>query len=471
MVQNTTNIDNTPTGSITIEEVAKDIAGQLLETVPRASYKAHQKTKSFPIDILPPKVQKLVKRAKKALGIPEDFLAVAILSAASSAVGNTYRLEIKKGVEQKGIFYMVIVGLPNSNKSGALNFAMKPLLNRDKENFEAYKAQSAAWEAEQAKPKKEQEEIEKPIFKRVIIGDATPEAVASALADSPRGMLLYRDELAGFIKDFNRYHQGGELEFWLSNWSGINVAIDRKNSEPIRIRNPFLSIIGTIQPGTIEALAKGTKAVNGFIDRFLFCWPEGLTKPEWTEENIDPHLVNEYETAIKKLLYQEFNEDYKAHLLTLTDKARKLLFQFFNNDNKRLCDEAENEMLAGIYGKFDLHASRFIIGLHLLQWAYSGKENIPLQVEAETVAKAIKVAEYFRTQALKVYKAIHHTSPVEKLPADKRKLYEALPEAFKKGDGIKIAEKLNITPKTFSRFLQERQLFEKIRHGEYGKIY
>lgn len=460
-----------PAGNITIEELAGDIAKHSQSKSPRASQKAPKERKTFPVDTLPLKAQELVRGAKTALGIPKDFFAASMLFAAASAAGNTYCLEVKKGVEQKAVFYMVIVGLPNSNKSGALKFAIKPLLKQDADNYEDYEAQKDVWETEQAKPKKEREEVDRPMFKRVVIADATPEAVASALADSPRGMILYRDELAGFIKDFNRYHQGGEQEFWLSNWSGINLSIDRKSSEPIRIKNPFLSIIGTIQPGVIEELAKGTRAVNGFIDRFLFCWPEGLTKPEWTEDEINLHLVGDYETALNRLLGLQFDEENKAHRLTLTDDARNLLFQFFNDDNKPLCDEADNELLAGIYGKFDFHTSRFIVALHLLHWAYGSQEELPRLVEAQTVAQAIKVAEYFRTQALKVYSAIHQASPVEKLPADKRKLYEALPDEFKKADGLKIAKGLDFHPKTFSRFLQDSDLFEKIRHGEYGKIY
>ena len=473
MIQNTTIINTTPTGNISLEELTGDIMARTQKDNPSVSSKGQKQRKNFPIDVLPHKAQELVKGAKKALGIPEDFLAASMLFAAVSAAGNTYSIEVKKGVIQKGIFYLVIVGLPNSNKSGALKFAMDPLLKQDAENYETYKAHSEAWEVEQSKPKKEREEIDKPIFRRVIIADATPEAVASALADSPRGMVLYRDELAGFIKDFNRYHLGGEQEFWLSNWSGINLSIDRKSSEPIRIKNPFLSIVGTIQPGVIEELAKGSKAVNGFIDRFLFCWPEGLTKPEWSEGEVNLHLVGDYEVAINRLLEQKFNEENKAHQLELSMEARKLLFQFFNKDNKRFCDEAENELLAGIYGKFDFHTSRLIIALHLLHWAYTDQKEISLQVEALIVGKAIEVAKYFRNQALKVYNSIHQDSPVEKLPADKRKLYEALPEIFKTGEGEAIAKRQGIPKRTFRDFLAKQKsiLFEKVKHGEYSKIY
>lgn len=471
MNKDTTNNNSMLEGYITIDELGEDISGSPEGKPPKVKKPPPEKKDSFPIDVLPLKAQEYAKGAKTALGIPEDFFAPSMLFTAASAAGNTCKLVVKQGVEQKAVSYMVLVGLPNSNKSGALKAAIKPLQLQDAENHSAYKIAKTAWETDQGKPKKEREGKTKPFFKRVVIADATPEAVATALSESPRGITLYRDELAGFMKNFNRYNQGGEEQFWLENWSGINLSIDRKTSEPIRVKNPFLGIIGTIQPGVIEELAKGTRVVNGFIDRFLFCWPEGLEKPKWSDDEINLPLVEAYETAIERLLGLTFKEDNKAKKLTLTAEARKQLFQFFNDDNKKLCDGAENEFLAGIYGKFDFHTSRLVIALHLLHWAYSREEQLPSTIEAKIVTQAIEVAKYFRTQALKVYNAIHQASPVEKLPADKRKLYEALPEKFKKADGLKIAKGLDFHSKTFSRFLQDRTLFEKIRHGEYGKIY
>lgn len=472
MVQDTTNSNNMPQGRIGIKELTGDIANLTAGKPPRAIQKTQKKRNTFPLEVLPLRAQEYMKGAETALGIPKDFFGASMLFAAAAAAGNTIELEVKKGEVQKAVFYMVLVGLPNSNKSGGLKAGIKPLSKQDAYNYQLYKEQKAAYETEQAKPRKEREEVDNPSFDRVIIQDATPEAVASALQDSPRGITIYRDELAGFLKDFNRYNQGGEQEFWLSNWSGITLSVDRKTSEPIRIPNPFMGIIGTIQPGVIEEMAKGVRTINGFMDRFIFVWPEGLKKTEWTEDEISLDSVGDYETAVEKLLALDFDSEKKANRLTLTTEARKQLFRFFNEDNKPLCDNAENELLGGIYGKFDFHTSRFVIALHLIHWAYSKEEGLPLVVEAKTVGQAIKVAEYFRTQALKVYNAIHQASPVEKLPANYRRLYEVLPELFKTGDGEAIAKAQGIPKRTFRKLLAQQKgiLFEKVKHGEYSKI-
>lgn len=173
------------------------------------------------------------------------------------------------------------------------------------------------------------------------------------------------------------------------------------------------------------------------------------------------------------LLLLSWGEENKPNTLTLSPQAKARLFEHFNKELRPLCNEAESELLKGIYGKFDYHTARLIIPLHLLSWAYSKEEAPSLVVEAPTVEKAIKVAEYFRKQALKVYERLHTSSPIEKLPKDKKAVYEALPETFKTADGEAIAEGLGMAKRTFRHFLKtgKGQLFESPKFGIWGKLY
>lgn len=461
---------DSPEGIITINELAQDIE-QRTNGHPAPPKQPRTAKNAFPLEVLPPKLEELIKGAESALGTPPDFMGAACLLAAAIAAGNTFQLEIKRAVLQRAIFYLVLVGNPNSNKSGALDFALRPIAKRDGENYDEYKAQRDAYETEQAKPKKEREELEKPIRYRSLVRDITMEALASVHQENPRGIAVFRDELAGWVKDFNRYSQGADTENWLSMWNGKEIDTTRKTSEDILVKKAFVCVAGTIQPAVIEELASGGRGMNGFIDRLLFVWPDGLEKPLWTDDELNEPLQEAYQDAIGRLLDLQFDAENKAHTLTMETRARKRLFQFNNEENKPLCDGAENEALAGIYGKFDFHTPRLVIALHLLWWAYDGKGDIPQLVEVQTVERAIKAAKYFRSQALKVFNRLHNSNPVDDLPADKRKAYEALPGEFQKADGQAIAERLGMHPKTFSRFLTDRKLFEKVSHGVYSKIY
>jgi len=470
-----------PAGTLTEDELQNDIAQRTNGKQQKPQGSPRGDKEGFPLDILPPKLEELIKGAKTALGIPPDFLGASCLLAAAVAAGNTHQLQIKEAFTQRPIFYLVLIGNPNCNKSGALKFAMKPITNRDGDSYDEYQAQQAEYEVIKGMGKKERQEEgitempAPPIYSRSLVSDITPEALASVHQDNPRGIAVFRDELAGWVKDFNRYNQGGEQEMWLSAWNGDALVIDRKTAGPVRIKNSFICVAGTIQPAVVEELANGGRAMNGFIDRMLFVWPEGLEKPKWTDDEINLELLGEYQGAITRLLDLTFDEENKAHTLTLKSGAKERLFHFYNDENKPLCDEAENELLAGIYGKFDLHTARLVIALHLLWWTYQDKgrrpPQPPQQVEERTVEQAIKAAKYFRSQALKVYNRLHNESPVERLPADKREVYEALPEEFKKADGLAIAEGKGMHPKTFSRLLTDKKLFEKVKHGEYSKIY
>ena len=52
-----------------------------------------RKTNKFPIDVLHPRLQNIIKEANSTLGFPTDYLAGAMLTAMASAIGNTYMVE------------------------------------------------------------------------------------------------------------------------------------------------------------------------------------------------------------------------------------------------------------------------------------------------------------------------------------------------------------------------------------------
>jgi len=71
---------------------------------------------------------------------------------------------------------------------------------------------------------------DEPVRRRLLVQDATPEAVGAILAGNPSGTLHLRDELAGWLNSFDRYSPGGR-EFWLEAFRGSHHVIDRKGSK------------------------------------------------------------------------------------------------------------------------------------------------------------------------------------------------------------------------------------------------
>jgi hypothetical protein len=469
-----------PSGKITASDLKNNIRHLELESkgTSQKNNKSDLDEARFPVDVFPLKLQELISGAETALGLNPCFFSTSILFAAASAIGNTYRLEVKKGYYQRPILYLVLVGNPNTNKSGALRFALDPIKKADQAKYEKYKSEKEEYDFANDLSKRDKEEaglkgaVPPPIYSRTLVSDITPEALASVHLDNLRGVSVFRDELSGWVKDFNRYRKGGEMEMWLSCWNGETLIIDRKSGEPIRIQNSFIGVAGTIQPGVLGNLGKGDRSSNGFIDRLLFSWPMGQEKVEWTEDEINLPLLESYENAINRLLSLSMDTEGKLNTLSLSKEARESLFHFFNKENKRLCDEAENDTLKGIYGKFDIHTIRFIIVLHLLHWSYKETGISPSTIiKEETVQMAIRVSRYFQKQALKVYEKLHNESPIDQLRKDRQNLYKALPDQFKKKDGEEIALSLGMKKRTFSRFLNDEGCIEKVAHGIYAKKY
>lgn len=251
----------------------------------------------FPIEAFPLPIQNVINATSDSLQFPKDFIGASLLYTSSIAIGNTAQVKVKEGWTETPLIYLANVGRPGTNKTHPLSWAIEPIIKKDSESFRQYKAAKTEFDNNNSLTKKERQELGlpepvKPTWNKLLVSDVTPEALAEIHSFNLRGLGLYCDELAGWFKNFNRYHKGGEQEFWLSNWSNKPIIIDRKGGEPVFIYKPYISIAGTIQDGVLKDLAKDGRTQNGFIDRILFVAPKFLEKPYWSESNLDPQITD-----------------------------------------------------------------------------------------------------------------------------------------------------------------------------------
>ncbi|MCB0376248.1 MAG: hypothetical protein KDD04_10045, partial [Sinomicrobium sp.] len=66
----------------------------------------------FPLEVLPPALQSFIRIACKADSMMIDYLAAAILGAASIAIGRTHLVEVDAGMVYPGQLSLVLVGAP-----------------------------------------------------------------------------------------------------------------------------------------------------------------------------------------------------------------------------------------------------------------------------------------------------------------------------------------------------------------------
>lgn len=451
----------TPDQSTLIDTIKADMMQS-----PQSMGCRYPKVDPFPLEVYPQKLQEIARILYDSLEFPIDFTAAGMLYAVSLAMGNTHKIEVKHGWIESGVIYAAIVGKPGVNKSHPPIFCLAPIQKKDIEADRRFQEALAKYNKAENK-----EKLKRPVMEKKLVSDYTQEALLQVHRNNPRSIGVYMDELAGWFKNFNRYNSGSEEEFWNTLWSGKVLTKDRKNDDPLLIAEPFISVMGTIQPKLLDQLACGKRRDNGFVDRILFFFPDDLEKRYWSENQVSPEVEETYEKIINKALdlkYKRVNGQDSPQILNLSEPARKLLY-VWQQHNTDMCNKANDENLSGMYSKLDIYATRFALILQIMRYicGEAGKKEI----DAVSVEGAIKMAEYFRKTAVKVHAILNSLDPLDKLPANKRKLCEALPAEFTTENGLTIARNLEISERTFKRLLTNKDLFHRISRGLYERLF
>jgi hypothetical protein len=431
------------------------------------------KENPFPVDALPEALQKIIADTHQNLKFPIDFIGASLLGATSVAIGNSYKAQLKSTFQANAVLFLAIVAPPGSNKSHPLNFALDPIRRHDEKAYADYEREKMKYDRVMKSRQNDDETDErpKPVLRKILFQDYTPEALASSHKFNKRGIGVYAEEFAGWFKNFDKYKaKGSEQEFWLSTWSGFAISVDRKTSDPLYISMPYIPVIGTMTPGTLYELARHNRDKNGFIDRILFVMPNGIKKEYWSRTDINPETERCWYDLINKLLSlpvqidDEFNPVPKV--LQFTEEAENHLYEWqkTNTDESNECDD---DAIGGIIKKMDVYVLRFSLILELLRWACGESDKQAIGIES--VQGAVKLCDYFKRSANRVHSIVTNANPLEKYPMDKQNLFETLPGTFTTEEGKLIADNLGIKERTYKRFLKERDLFTRISRGEYEK--
>jgi hypothetical protein len=118
-----------------------------------------------------------------------------------------------------------------------------------------------------------------PTMRRYIVNDTTVEKLGELLKENPNGLLLYRDELMGFLKNLEKQGHESDRAFYLEGWDGTaGFTYDRIGRGTLPIESNTISILGGIQPGKLAAYIREYGSGDdddGFIPRFqLAVYPD-----------------------------------------------------------------------------------------------------------------------------------------------------------------------------------------------------
>jgi putative DNA primase/helicase len=293
---------------------------------------------TMPDSLIPPVLAPWLCDICERTQIPLDFVAAPAIAALSSVIGRTVGIYPKQHDDWLCVpnLWGAVIGRPGVLKSPALAEALKPLRRLAFQAEEAHKtasraadaaavvvqaqidaaksdARSAAKKGDQAKLTMAEGDLAQLAEKldgltihekRYIVNDGTVEKLGELLNQNPRGLLLFRDELVGFLRGLDKQGHENDRAFYLESWAGAGAfTYDRIGRGTLHIPALTLSVVGGMTPGKLQSYINGALSGgiddDGLLQRFqLTMWPE--SQEEF--ENVDRYP----DTAAKNAAFEVY---------------------------------------------------------------------------------------------------------------------------------------------------------------------
>lgn len=417
----------------------------------------------FPIEVFPQLFRDYAIDLNETVNFPIDYTGTALLTAAATAAGTNFKVLVKAGWIENGSLFTCVIGNAGANKTHPINTAFAPIKAIDKERHDQFKYDYELYSSYDKLSKKDKETAESlfaPILEKSVLSNFTTEILFKRLSENPRGCTVLSDELISFLEGMNNYSKSDQIGFYLSVWSHQSTTIDRVgNPIPLFISNPYLSIIGGLQPRALNKAFPIDKLNNGFFQRFLFAYPSNSNKAPINDNVANEQLAKDYESFINKCYAIT-----EPRTLIFSPAAKRYFYDWQANNCDRV-NGHQNSIKGEILSKFDNH----FIRLALLVQLMTDTESKEIAIEAVQAANAL--CEYYLNCSFKVLAKIQNTENyLLSLPQDKQQLFNELEQSFTTGDAMEVGLELGIAERTIKRFLQDTQLFNKAKHGNYEKL-
>jgi len=426
----------------------------------------------FPIDIFPTDIQNYLIECNSKLDSSVEYMGCSLLWLISVCIGNSIDVEVKKGWIENLTVWISIVGKAGLGKTPSISNVVFPLTKINAKEIKKYIKESEKYNYYINLPKKEKDEhseVMKPIKTQFIANDITLEALVDLHQESDNCVGVFKDELAGWLKDMNKYREGSDLEFWLSTWSGKSVNLNRLTRAGSFVEKPFIPVLGGIQPSIFNTFYTDENKDNGFMDRMLLCYPD-LKIDKYNENEISDDILNWYKEIIISFydtIKGVIKRDEEGDILPLTAKfsvdAKTEWMRMFNEMTEIQNDEEENEYLKSMFPKQKSYIPRFACLIHVFDEFFSDGGNT-LLISRDSVLKAEKLSKYFIATAKKIkinsveVGKIKNTLTANKGKNEKEKLHEIW-KINPKFNRSETAELIGVSRVTISKWVKE---FEKV---------
>lgn len=218
--------------------------------------------------------------------------------------------------------------------------------------------------------------------------------------ENPNGLILVRDELAGWLSDMQKEDFLADRAFYLECFDGDGQFIyDRIGRGTIEIASCTLSIIGGIQPSRIAPVVR--KAMHGISDDGLIqrlqlaVLPDDTENWTWQDQAPDSKAYDTYMQVFIKL-HKIQAEDTLPKFMHFTPEAQCLFIEWIEEINKI----ARSKEIHPVKESHVLKMPKTIAALALIFELIDGGRQ---SVGVKSTAMALEWADYLVDHAKRLY--------------------------------------------------------------------
>lgn len=437
---------------------------------------------NIPLDVFPAKLQDMVLALARQENYSIEYTMASLIAGASTAIGNSVNIRIRGGWISSPILYMILVGRPGMGKTPPLDFAFRPIRKLDAKAIKQFKADMEYYNSilENQKGKKDENSSlpPKPILKRTIISDFTPEALIRALDDNSRGIVVYVDEIMGMFNAVNQYNKGQLIEQLLTAFSGKPLDVSRCSMPiPIHVERPFINIVGTMQTTRVHELVDKGYKDNGLLDRIIFVYPSSQEISDWQiDEDSYSSSFEKYsslwEDVINKICEIDFSSDESydgilQNVLNFSQEAGAYFTNWRNSLIKKINHIKDDGLVDSRVMKIPMITARLALVFQILRWA-CGEVHKDF-VDIDSTKSAIRLSTYFE----ECYSNIQKFMLMESIEPQRKELLDNVPSIFFTADAIQAGKEVGLSERSVMYALVNlttNKVIRKIKRGEYEKL-
>jgi hypothetical protein len=363
-------------------------------------------------------------RAAEAAACPPDYVVAPLLATVSALIGHARWAQATPGWAEPPHLWLGAVGDSGTGKSPGADCLFGEVLPEIERRMlsefpdrlrewafttELGKVATLRWRRELREAEQRGVPLPslpswmaapEPQAPRLRQNDVTIEKVAELLdSAAPKGLLIVRDELAGWIAGMNAYHGGGR-EFWIEAYGGRPYRVERKTDpRPLIVPRLAVAVYGGVQPDKLAPLLHGID--DGLLGRILWAWAEPLAfrlghrapGAAWAIRAFDRLRELDLQSGVSPT----------PIMVPLVAEARAMIEAFGCQMQDR--QRAAEGMLRSAFGKARGQALRLSLVIEMLWW--SGGEGMsppPQRISTRAFDAAARlVSDYFMGMAERVY--------------------------------------------------------------------